>query len=104
MLRLIGLVLTGSILTGCSASKDNPVTTLEEVAANEEVANYLKAFEGRGALADSSQPTPPQEALAGFTYSDDLALDLVLSEPLIHQPLDLSFDHRGRLWVVQYND
>jgi len=28
---------------------------------------------------------------------------LVLSEPQINQPVDVSFDHRGRMWVVQYN-
>lgn len=83
--------------------KVNATTQIEEVAANEEVAAYLEAFEGRGDLTDNSKPTPPQEALAGFRYPDDLALDLVLSEPAIHQPLELSFDHRGRLWVVQYN-
>jgi putative membrane-bound dehydrogenase-like protein len=31
-----------------------------------------------------------------------LAIDLVLSEPLIRQPLHISFDDRGRMWVVQY--
>ncbi|MEQ9441786.1 MAG: HEAT repeat domain-containing protein [Cyclobacteriaceae bacterium] len=90
-------------LSGCSTSRDNPATNLEDVAANEEVARYMQSFEGRGALADNSQPTAPQDALTSFRYPDDLALDLVLSEPMVHQPLDLSFDHRGRMWVVQYN-
>lgn len=88
--------------SGCAIDKDN-TSSLEKVAANEEVANYLKAHEGRGALTDDSKPTSPKEALAGFRYPDDLALDLVLSEPEVHQPLYLNFDHRGRLWVVQYN-
>ena len=90
-------------LSGCSSGEKNDNIRIEDVAANEEVASYMKAFEGRGDLADSSQPTPPQEALAAFRYPDDLQLELVLSEPDIHQPLDISFDHRGRLWVVQYN-
>ena len=29
-------------------------------------------------------------------------LDLVLAEPVVRQPVSLSFDERGRLWVVQY--
>ena len=29
-------------------------------------------------------------------------MDLVASEPVIRQPVDLHFDDRGRLWVVQY--
>ena len=82
--------------------KNNP-KQIEEVAANDDVAAYMKAFEGRGDLADDSRLTPPQQALAGFRYPDDLKLELVLAEPAIHQPLDISFDHRGRMWVVQYN-
>jgi putative membrane-bound dehydrogenase-like protein len=33
---------------------------------------------------------------------DDLELELVLREPTVANPLYLSFDERGRLWVVQY--
>ena len=29
-------------------------------------------------------------------------MELVASEPVIRQPIDLHFDDRGRLWVVQY--
>ncbi len=91
-------------MNGCSPAREKiRVKQIEEIAANEEVAAFMKSFEGRGDLADSSRLTPPQIALAGFRYPDDLKLELVLAEPAIHQPLDISFDHRGRLWVVQYN-
>ena len=33
---------------------------------------------------------------------DDLEVDLLLHEPDIVQPVFLTFDERGRLWVVQY--
>ena len=36
-----------------------------------------------------------------FHVADGLAVDLVLSEPDVRQPLHLSFDARGRLWVVE---
>jgi putative membrane-bound dehydrogenase-like protein len=39
---------------------------------------------------------------AAITVPGDLEIDLVLHEPLVRQPLHLSFDMRGRLWVVQY--
>ena len=53
-------------------------------------------FDGRqGALA-------PNAALASFKVPDDLQLDLVLAEPIVRQPVSISFDERGRLWVVQY--
>ena len=70
---------------------------------NEEVARYMESFKGVGALTDSSEPTPPDSALLHFRYPADLALDLVLSEPQVVQPVEVSFDHRGRLWVVQYH-
>jgi putative heme-binding domain-containing protein len=76
---------------------------LEDLAATEEVAGYLKAFQGRGALTDGSSPTPAEKSVEHFRYPEDLRLELVLSEPQITQPVDISFDHRGRLWVVQYN-
>jgi putative membrane-bound dehydrogenase-like protein len=88
---------------GCTVEEKFSSTSIEEVADNEEVAAYMQAFEGRGDLADSSQPTPAAKALTNFRHPNDLKLELVLSEPDIHQPLDISFDHRGRLWVVQYN-
>ena len=42
------------------------------------------------------------EAAKAFTVPEDLEVELVLSEPEISQPLHLSFDERGRLWVVEY--
>ncbi len=95
------LILTMSL--GCTVEEKFSSTSIEEVAGNDEVAAYMQAFEGRGDLADNSQPTPASKALTTFRHPDDLKLELVLSEPDIHQPLDISFDHRGRLWVVQYN-
>ncbi|HTF18240.1 MAG TPA: hypothetical protein VK658_09225, partial [Chryseolinea sp.] len=63
----------------------------------------MKTFEGRGVLSDSSAATPPEDALAAFSVADDIEIDLVLSEPEVTQPVFMTFDHRGRLWVVQYN-
>jgi len=45
---------------------------------------------------------PPAESLAKMTPADDLAVDLMLSEPLVAQPTHISFDERGRMWVAQY--
>ncbi|HZW29102.1 MAG TPA: PVC-type heme-binding CxxCH protein, partial [Isosphaeraceae bacterium] len=47
-------------------------------------------------------PLSPRAALASFQVPDELQLDLVLAEPVVRQPVSLSFDERGRLWVVQY--
>ena len=47
-------------------------------------------------------PLSPAESRARFKVPDDLAVDLVLAEPTITQPLFLDFDSRGRLWVLEY--
>ena len=41
---------------------------------------------------------PPGET---FEVGDGLAVDTVLKEPVVRQPLYVDFDERGRLWVVQ---
>src|SRR5690606_23650365 len=51
---------------------------------------------------DLPGPLSPEEALAAFKVSDDLEIEEVLAEPAIRQPLHLSWDERGRLWLVQY--
>jgi putative heme-binding domain-containing protein len=47
-------------------------------------------------------PVPAAEAVAAFSVPDDLQLDLVAAEPEVRQPVNISFDERGRMWVVQY--
>lgn len=47
-------------------------------------------------------PLSPAESRALFTVPDDMEVELVLSEPIVAQPLFLNFDERGRLWVLQY--
>lgn len=52
------------------------------------------------------KPTPPKlspaESARSFKVAADLRFDQVLSEPTVRQPLSMSFDERGRLWLVQY--
>jgi putative heme-binding domain-containing protein len=49
-----------------------------------------------------SEPLPPREAAKRLNVQPGLAVDLVLSEPTVRQPVFTTFDERGRLWVVQY--
>lgn len=53
-------------------------------------------------LADDAGPLSPAESHQRLQVVDDLAVDLVLADPVIGQPLSLKWDHRGRLWVVEY--
>ena len=52
--------------------------------------------------ANEPKATPPRDALKTFTIADGLEMRLVASEPLIRQPLSISFDDRGRMWLLQY--
>jgi putative membrane-bound dehydrogenase-like protein len=62
-----------------------------------------------GAFASSLIPSfaaaqgfSPQEAVARMKVPDGFQVKLVASEPAIRQPVTMSFDDRGRLWVIQY--
>jgi putative membrane-bound dehydrogenase-like protein len=50
----------------------------------------------------AAQGFTPQEAVQRMKVADDLQVKLVASEPEIRQPLTMSFDDKGRMWVIQY--
>jgi putative heme-binding domain-containing protein len=52
--------------------------------------------------AQSPAKLSPAESARSFKVADDLRFDQVLAEPIVKQPVSISFDERGRLWVVQY--
>lgn len=80
-----------------------PLTAQEsKVAGNDKVADIIKNYEGRGTLSDGSDPTPPEEALKGFRVREGFEIELVASEPVVGQPLHISWDSKGRMWVTQY--
>jgi len=45
-------------------------------------------------------PITPQEQLRKFHVPAGFEIELVASEPDIHNPLSVSFDRRGRMWVT----
>ncbi|TLD71958.1 c-type cytochrome [Phragmitibacter flavus] len=71
-------------------------------AANDEVRKVMETFKGRGVMRGETPPTPPDAAPDSFQLRDGLALDLMAAEPMVEQPLYLSWDSRGRLWVTLY--
>lgn len=44
----------------------------------------------------------PEQAQKAFELRDGYRVDLLAAEPTVKQPLHLTFDDRGRLWVTQY--
>ena len=49
-----------------------------------------------------TDPLPPQEAVRHFLTPSDLAVQLVVGDPDIAQPLFMMWDERSRLWVMEY--
>lgn len=104
----IGLLFTVS--RGEGQPPDNVDTSVKaesqddgpKVAANEAVAEFMQKFAPRGVMSDGSLPTAPEVAVQQFQLDARLRIELVSSEPVVAQPLFLSWDSRGRLWVVQY--
>lgn len=112
MMKVLSRFLSplGSILQCCGAGfplfilmpvADAPAED-KSVAGSDQVADIIENYEGRGALSDGSDPTPPEEALKGFALREGFEIELVASEPDIGQPLHISWDSKGRMWVTQY--
>ena len=90
-------------LAGCSSQAAQQRSSPFTPEVEEFVSIYLK--HGGDKLTNWVQrdtTSRPDDALRAFRTIDGLAIDLVAAEPVIRQPIDLHFDERGRLWVVQY--
>ena len=49
-----------------------------------------------------AQGYTPEEALKRMEVPPGLEVRLVAAEPLIRQPVTMTFDDKGRIWVIQY--
>ena len=59
-------------------------------------AGYAKWIKG-----PSSEPLMPADALKSFEVQAGLTLELFAAEPLVQDPVAISFDARGRAWVAE---
>jgi putative membrane-bound dehydrogenase-like protein len=50
----------------------------------------------------AGQGFTPEQALARMQVPDGFRVRLVAAEPVVRQPVTMSFDDRGRIWVIQY--
>jgi putative membrane-bound dehydrogenase-like protein len=73
-----------------------------KISGNDQVSEIIKTFPGRGEVGDYTKPTSPEGTLEKFQVHDDFEIEVVASEPTIRQPLYVNWDHRGRMWVIQY--
>ena len=85
---------------------DDPVWAEGPVSRSEATFGRVDRFDDLDAYLrlrrGDTAPLPPEAALDAFAVADGLAVDLALADPDISQPLQVSFDERGRMWVVEY--
>jgi putative membrane-bound dehydrogenase-like protein len=89
------------------ANGDDPAWAKSEPAAIKTAAfavveDAAEVKQSLKKLSNDDRPLSPAESLARMKTPDDLQVELVLSEPQIGQPLSMKWDHRGRLWVMNY--
>jgi len=99
----ISAVAVAGLLAACGslAAQRQPWPFSREV--DEFIEIYVKV--GGDKLTDWVQgqtAPPPDHTARAFEPITGLSMELVASEPVIRQPIDLHFDDRGRLWIVQY--
>jgi putative membrane-bound dehydrogenase-like protein len=58
----------------------------------------------QGTVPKEEAPAPlaPAQAVKQFKVADGLSIQLAVAEPQTSQPLSISFDDQGRMWVLQY--
>ena len=61
------------------------------------VSRVLEMLASRG----RSKPLSADQSLGAMELADGFQLELVASEPLVRDPINIAFDASGRLWVVE---
>lgn len=103
MPRLVPFLLCTPILSAALLAQAPAADAgTQPPAGNDEVRKIMETFTGRGTLKDGTPPTPPTEALSKFQLRKGLTIDLMAAEPGVEQPLCMTWDSRGRLWVTLY--
>jgi putative membrane-bound dehydrogenase-like protein len=68
-----------------------------------EISEFVRNFKPGGQdYNGQAKVLPPEESLRRMVLPEGYVAELVASEPQVRQPIDIRFDERGRLWVVQY--
>src|SRR6266704_5240653 len=86
-MRILLKALTGSCIALLRAA--------HVFAAEPEVATPWRQDE------PPNQPYSPREAISRMTVPDGFTVELVASEPDIVNPIAMSFDDRGRIWITE---
>lgn len=94
--------LTRALLLAAAALTCHPAVAEPPSPIDPSLQEFVQGFKGKGALSDQSKAPTPEEELSHLHVAPGLQIETIAHEPEITQPLNLHFDERGRLWVVQY--
>lgn len=103
LILFITIILVASSFIACNPDSSSP----NEWPFTNEVIEFVDVYAQLGGekldnwVNDDVIPEP-EESLRQFEVLDGFEFELVASESLLTQPIDMHFDERGRLWVVQY--
>lgn len=90
----------------CAGDEPTPappsVDDAESHAGTPEVRELMRSFHSNEVMTARTPALSPKESLKSFKVRPGLTVDLVASEPDVVQPVYMSFDSRGWLWVTQY--
>ena len=103
MKRPFALLIAGWLVPALLAAATAPVISPD--AARAPVFSQVTRLDQNATVAKPTEqlgPLSPDEAAKSFKVADDLVFEQVLAEPIVAQPVFLTFDERGRMWVVQY--
>jgi putative membrane-bound dehydrogenase-like protein len=99
LLALLAAALLCTTSSHVTEAQSRPFTS----EVDEFVTVYLKNGGDKLTAWVQGQTAPPaDQTLRSFKTIGGQAVELVAAEPVIRQPVDVHFDDRGRLWVVQY--
>jgi putative membrane-bound dehydrogenase-like protein len=99
LLAVIAAALLCTTSSQVTDAQSRPFTS----EVDEFVTVYLKNGGDKLTTWVQGQTAPPvDQTLRSFKTIGGQTVELVAAEPVIRQPVDLHFDDRGRLWVVQY--
>ena len=69
--------------------------------AQYEFACGVEAYRPFNSQAKGQAPPSPRESLSRISVPDGFQVELFAAEPSVRQPISMTFDTRGRLWVAE---
>lgn len=86
--RLGALALTAVLASSATAQQGDKAGEVQKLLVPKE-------------LIPPSPVLTPEQALKSFKLEPGFRIEVVAAEPLVHDPVAMSFDAQGRIWVVE---